>query len=61
MIRDFLNFVSVFEMDNFRTENPEETGHTLNGKDVVDEGNWKKDLMYLWITGCIKMILNSMS
>jgi len=39
----------------FRTENPEETGHTLNGKDVIDEGNWKKDLLYLWITGVNKI------
>ena len=61
MIWSFLNFVSVFETYNFRTENPEETGHTLNGKDVVDEGNWKKDLMYLWITGCLKILLNFMN
>jgi hypothetical protein len=39
----------------FKTENPEEDGHTLNAKAAVDDGNWKKDLLYLWIHGIDKV------
>lgn len=39
----------------FKSENAEEDGHTLNGKTAVDDGNWKKDLLYLWIYGLDKV------
>jgi len=64
--RDMFKFYNKWEGANlqtkywtagiqFKTENPEEDGHTLNSKAAVDDGNWKKDLLYLWIYGIDKV------